>query len=168
MTDPDGDAVTCTFRVYSNEREPPASGDGLGRFAPDFKTTLASGAEGVFLRSERNGRAQGRHYTVVITADNQEELMLPGMTALVEIVTARKDEVLQVPNAALRFEMPTEFATNAHLQLQSDYSSSVWEQTTAGEFEIRSLTLGYSDGNHSEVKSGDLNVGDRVVIGYSN
>ena len=70
VTDPDGDPVTCTFRVYSNEREPPGSGDGLGRFAPDFKTTLASGAEGVFLRSERSGRAQGRHYTVVITADD--------------------------------------------------------------------------------------------------
>ncbi|MCH8807313.1 MAG: thrombospondin type 3 repeat-containing protein [Planctomycetes bacterium] len=70
VTDPDGDPVTCTFRVYSNEREPPGSGDGLGRFAPDFKTTLASGAEGVFLRGERSGRAEGRHYTVVIIADD--------------------------------------------------------------------------------------------------
>jgi len=42
-------------------------------------------------------------YTVVVTAPNPEQLLLPGMTASVRIVTDRRDGVLKVPNAALRF-----------------------------------------------------------------
>ena len=42
-------------------------------------------------------------YTVVISAANPDLSLLPGMTANVRIVTAQKDKVLKVPNAALRF-----------------------------------------------------------------
>ncbi len=42
-------------------------------------------------------------YTVVISAANPDLTLLPGMTANVRIVTAKKDKVLKAPNAALRF-----------------------------------------------------------------
>jgi HlyD family secretion protein len=42
-------------------------------------------------------------YTVVISTANPDLGLLPGMTANVRIVTAQKDKVLKVPNAALRF-----------------------------------------------------------------
>lgn len=42
-------------------------------------------------------------YTVVVSANNPDLILLPGMTANVRIVTAQKDKVLKVPNAALRF-----------------------------------------------------------------
>jgi HlyD family secretion protein len=42
-------------------------------------------------------------YTVVISAANPDLTLLPGMTANVRIITAQKDKVLKVPNAALRF-----------------------------------------------------------------
>lgn len=42
-------------------------------------------------------------YTVVISAANTDLTLLPGMTANVRIVTAQRDKVLKVPNAALRF-----------------------------------------------------------------
>jgi HlyD family secretion protein len=42
-------------------------------------------------------------YTVVVGADNQDLTLLPGMTANVRIVTATREAVLKVPNAALRF-----------------------------------------------------------------
>lgn len=45
-------------------------------------------------------------YTVVISADNRDLRLLPGMTANVKIVTDRRDNVLKVPNAALRFRPP--------------------------------------------------------------
>jgi hypothetical protein len=70
VIDPDGDPVTLTFRVFSNETEMPDTGDGTGRHAPDFKTTLASGATGLFLRSERRATGDGRFYVVVVTADD--------------------------------------------------------------------------------------------------
>jgi HlyD family secretion protein len=45
-------------------------------------------------------------YTVVISADNRDLRLLPGMTANVKIVTDRRDSVLKLPNAALRFRPP--------------------------------------------------------------
>lgn len=42
-------------------------------------------------------------YTVVISADNPDRALLPGMTANVRIVVDQREGVLKVPNAALRF-----------------------------------------------------------------
>lgn len=42
-------------------------------------------------------------YLVILEVDNRDGKLLPGMTANVEIVTARKADVLRVPAAALRF-----------------------------------------------------------------
>ena len=42
-------------------------------------------------------------YTVVISAENPDLTLLPGMTANVRIITAEKDKTLKVANAALRF-----------------------------------------------------------------
>ncbi len=45
-------------------------------------------------------------YTVVVSAENPDLALLPGMTANVEVVVGRRDGVLRVPNAALRFAPP--------------------------------------------------------------
>ena len=45
-------------------------------------------------------------YTVVVGFANPGSLMLPGMTANVRIVTDTRDNVLKVPNAALRVRIP--------------------------------------------------------------
>lgn len=42
-------------------------------------------------------------YTVVVTANNPDHTLLPGMTANADIVIERQDNVLRVPNTALRF-----------------------------------------------------------------
>jgi HlyD family secretion protein len=42
-------------------------------------------------------------YTVVVSADNSQLKLLPGMTANIRVVTDRHDNVLKVPNAALRY-----------------------------------------------------------------
>lgn len=47
-------------------------------------------------------------YTVVINSENKESLLLPGMTATVIFIIAQQDDVLLVPNAALRFQPPDE------------------------------------------------------------
>jgi HlyD family secretion protein len=56
-------------------------------------------------------------YTVIITADNPGLKLLPGMTAIVEIVTGTSEGVLRVPNEALRFRPP---------------AGSEWENMQAG------------------------------------
>lgn len=47
------------------------------------------------------------NYTVVVDAANEENLLLPGMTATVDFVVEARKAVLLIPNAALRFE-PTQ------------------------------------------------------------
>ena len=42
-------------------------------------------------------------YTVVVDAENEDNLLLPGMTATVDFITDQKTNVLLVPNKALRF-----------------------------------------------------------------
>jgi HlyD family secretion protein len=48
------------------------------------------------------------NYTVVVGVKNPDGELLPGMTATVEFVTAGAEDVLKVPNAALRFQPPEE------------------------------------------------------------
>jgi HlyD family secretion protein len=45
-------------------------------------------------------------YTAVVSADNDAMTLLPGMTANVRVVTDVRENVLKVPNSALRFRPP--------------------------------------------------------------
>ncbi|MBX3340535.1 MAG: efflux RND transporter periplasmic adaptor subunit, partial [Nitrospira sp.] len=45
-------------------------------------------------------------YDVIISVDNPDLKLKPGMTANITIVTARNEDALRAPNAALRFRMP--------------------------------------------------------------
>jgi len=43
-------------------------------------------------------------YTVIVEASNEDRKLYPGMTANLQIVTAERDNVLRLPNSALRFK----------------------------------------------------------------
>ncbi|MFO0294129.1 MAG: efflux RND transporter periplasmic adaptor subunit [Rhodospirillales bacterium] len=45
-------------------------------------------------------------YVVVISAENRDQRLMPGMTATVRLITDRRDDALRVPNAALRWRPP--------------------------------------------------------------
>lgn len=107
-------------------------------------------------------------YTVVIDAQNPDELMLPGMTAVVEIISAADRKVLQIPNAALRFEMPTGMSKPSTAQARPEGSAkvTVWAIGIDGEPEQRNLEIGYSNGEFTEVLAGSLAPGDKLIIGY--
>src|SRR5690606_21361931 len=49
-------------------------------------------------------------YMVEVSAPNPDRILLPGMTANVRIVIDKRDGVLKVPNAALRFRPAAELA----------------------------------------------------------
>ena len=51
-------------------------------------------------------------YPVVVAVDNADGTLLPGMTANAEVEVSRRDDVLRVPNAALRFK-PADDAAGA-------------------------------------------------------
>lgn len=56
------------------------------------------------IRSQPNVQQNVVTYDAVVRFDNPEGKLRPGMTATVRVVSARKDDVLRVPNAALRFK----------------------------------------------------------------
>lgn len=61
--------------------------------------------EGVVSQLRQQGVAESGvvSYTVVVEADNPGRQLLPGMTANAEIVLEQRENVLRVPNTALRF-----------------------------------------------------------------
>ncbi len=56
------------------------------------------------------------NYTVVVQAENKDKLLLPGMTATIDFYVNHRENVLMVPNIALRFQptdaMMAEFRKN--------------------------------------------------------
>jgi len=46
-------------------------------------------------------------YTVIIAVENREGILLPGMTCAVNFIVEQRDNVLLVPNAALRYQPST-------------------------------------------------------------
>lgn len=96
-------------------------------------------------------------YDVVITVDNQDLKLKPGMTANVTIVTEEKEKPLRVPNGALRFRMP---------DVPFDRKvTSVWIHDKDGRAHHVPVTTGIADSLSTEISEGPLNEGDRVIVG---
>lgn len=96
-------------------------------------------------------------YDVIITVDNREMKLKPGMTANVTIVTARKEEPLRVPNGALRFRMPNVPVDRKLTQLWVLDNAAPPRQTT--------VTTGIGDSLFTEIVDGPVKAGDAVIVG---
>lgn len=94
-------------------------------------------------------------YTAVVDVNNPESKLKPGMTANITATIAQKDDVLLVPNAALRFR-PDGAA-------QSNRGSMVFK-VADGKLTPARVKLGLSDGLVSEVVSGSIAAGDHVAV----
>ncbi len=179
-------------------------------------------------------------YSVIITVNNKDLKLKPGMTANITVTVAKKNDALKIQNAALRYRPAGEAALRQTLQGSGDSAGSasnlraktdgagsgaqdtyagagtegpstkqkssspksgsrrervetaklapgqlwndsqkiqfpdpprhtvrpavVWVLDAANKPEPRRVMLGISDGIYTEVASGDLNQGDRVII----
>jgi HlyD family secretion protein len=99
-------------------------------------------------------------YTAVIDVSNPELKLKPGMTASVTAIVAESRNVLRVPNAALRFRAGGGPAQNGPV-----LRPRVWRVEEKNTLRPVQLTLGVTDGTHTEVLSGDLKPGDSLAIG---
>ena len=100
-------------------------------------------------------------YDVVITVDNPDLLLKPGMTATARIVTAQSLNVLRVPSQTLRFT-PTAAAKLGLAKATQSGQQVVWVER-GGKLLSVPVTVGLDDGNFAEIKAGDLKLGDQVV-----
>src|SRR5271170_834643 len=102
-------------------------------------------------------------YDVVVSVENPELLLKPGMTANVNVVTASKPNVVRVPIDALRFAPPGQPpADSAALDGAPGRQTRVWVLASRKVTPV-TITTGLSDGNWVEVADGDLEAGARVV-----
>lgn len=96
-------------------------------------------------------------YDVVITVDNRDLKLKPGMTANVTIVTAKKESPLRVPSGALRFRMP---------DVPIDRKATrVWVLGQDNQPRQMDVTTGINDSLFAEIAEGPLKEGDRIIIG---
>jgi len=104
-------------------------------------------------------------YDVVVAVPNPDLKLLPGMTANVKILTNKEDEVLKIPNVALRFRPPDvkPDTTVRAAGRRQDAGSTVWIMDQDGKPKAVKVKLGITDGNFTAVESGDLKEGERVI-----
>ncbi len=104
-------------------------------------------------------------YDVVILVRNEDLKLRPGMTANVSIIIAKKDGVLKIPNAALRFKL-SDKQSSAPSQASAPSSQKgpgIWILENGKPVRVK-MSLGISDGNYTEIASGDLREGQEVVV----
>jgi HlyD family secretion protein len=115
-------------------------------------------------------------YTTVIDVPNPEGKLKPGMTANVSIEIARADDVLAVPNAALRFQPPAEDVTSAPAPRRGGArggaraddagADQVWTLRD-GQLQAVAVDAGLSNGIATAILGGNLREGMPIVTGIS-
>jgi HlyD family secretion protein len=131
-------------------------------------------------------------YDAVVRINNKELLLKPGMTANVQFLVSEKEDVLTIPNIALRFKPPEEKNESQELlrQEQSRTAPRVAARRTSrpggggggtairarqvkiyllkdGKAQPLEVQVGITDGSKSEIVAGTLNENDPIIIGMS-
>ena len=102
-------------------------------------------------------------YDAVIDVDNPELELKPGMTANVTVVYADREDVLRVPNAAVRFRAPPGLVASAPAAPALRPDQRLLWVLRDGQARPLATRLGVSDGVLSEVLEGEVAPGDLVV-----
>ena len=113
-------------------------------------------------------------YTAIVDVDNADLSIAPGNTAIVVLPTARRDEVVRVPNNALSFR-PSPAVLEATDQESLNVSAPaanndagkgragyVWKYEN-GKFVPIEVRTGIADESWTEILSGPIQPGDRLV-----
>jgi HlyD family secretion protein len=113
-------------------------------------------------------------YEALVEADNSEGLLRPGMTATAEIVTKRVDNVLMVPNAALRYKPVIKSAPRTifsgppgrngnRKSRKNDEGEAVWLLEGGKPLRVPVKT-GDTDGVMRIILEGDVQPGTAVIV----
>lgn len=106
-------------------------------------------------------------YDVVVTVDNKDLRLMPGMTADVSIITSVVRNVLRIPNIALRFKPMTTAAataTTAPRPPGAGYHGPAVFILENGRPKRVPVKIGFSDETYTQLVSGDLKEGQPVII----
>lgn len=102
-------------------------------------------------------------YVTLIQAANKDLALRPGMTANVTFEVARADDVIKIPNSALRFDPNPPAVTSSFAPRNVEPTTPTVYVLSNGRPEKREIQIGISNGMHSALVSGSLKEGDAVI-----
>jgi HlyD family secretion protein len=109
------------------------------------------------------------NYTAVVGVKNTAGKLLPGMTATVQFLTGDAQNVLIVPNSALRIRSTPAMSAQAQRPIlindEGADSAILWTLDGRGKLNPVRVHTGLSDENHTEVAGQNLAAGTKIVIG---
>jgi HlyD family secretion protein len=131
------------------------------------------------------------NYTVVVSAENPDELLLPGMTATLDFIIQQVDDVLTVPSSALRLQPTQDMLTELrkgsspnHRPPQdslrrgfrgqgegmmasantSDNTARLWYFDSEGKLHVATVRTGATDGTVTEIlPSQEIREGMQII-----
>jgi HlyD family secretion protein len=124
------------------------------------------------VRNEAKTSSNVVYYEAILTVNNSERLLRPGMTATATITSELRENVLRVPNAALRFEPPAPKRPS----LGPGDAQPVPAPLPPGKKRVYTLgadartpvaievTPGATDGTYTEITGTDLAVGTKLIV----
>ena len=106
-------------------------------------------------------------YDVVLDVANPDLTLLPGMTAYVSITLAEKQNVVRVPNTALRYH-PAQLDTTKSGKMprkKTEAPSRTLYLLRDGKPFAVQVEIGITDNRFTEIVSGSIKPGDEVIVG---
>jgi HlyD family secretion protein len=119
-------------------------------------------------------------YKAILTVDNKDLLLRPGMTATADVTVESVPDAILIPNAALRYSPPTQAAPRgsfltrlfspprprgnrgARGEASPAAARAVWVLRD-GEPQRVAVETGPTDGQFTVLRSGDIEEGDRLI-----
>ncbi len=98
-------------------------------------------------------------YTVIVSVNNEDLKLKPGMTANVSIITKRSNDVMCAPSIALKYTPETDG--------QKYQNRGIWILDNGKPLRV-DIKEGSSDDTNVEIISKKLKLGDEVIISSSN
>lgn len=103
-------------------------------------------------------------YDTVVDVDNSDLLLRPGMTVSARITTGVLENVLTVPNAALRFTPPADQKNGEKKAKTNSQTQYVWVLQQNKPVKI-AVKTGKSDGSSTVITASELKAGENVLTG---
>ena len=97
-------------------------------------------------------------YDVVVSVDNSDHALKPGMTAATQIIHDQRKDVLRVPSQALHF-----VPSGVRASSGSTGANAVWILRDGNPVQIP-VSAGLDDDTHAEIVVGELKEGSQVIV----
>jgi HlyD family secretion protein len=105
-------------------------------------------------------------YNCIIQVDNAGLKLKPGMTATVTVEVESRQNVLKIPNAALRYlpDLPPQRLRELKKQLDVNKNETLIWIPAQGDVKPVKVSLGLTSDRETEISAEGLKEGDEVIV----